>query len=304
MFGQVFEVEYVPVVLMLVLLEGVLSVDNALVLGMLARRLPKHQQSRALTWGLAGAFVFRIIAIAFVGQLLKWHWAKLLGGLYLLYVSMKYFIFEAREEAEESIVEHADGTPTLVDANTGLPLSVASEEAELAARMVSPVPDSDEPQANDLSGKKYPNFWMTIVSIELTDIAFAVDSIFAAMAFIPPMPEGQSKLWVVFTGGFLGVILMRYAAVIFIKLLEKFPRFEVSSYLLVSVISGKLLVDYFANTPEYAVANPQHPHRFDFHSPSDPAFWIFWVLMIVAFSFGFLPKKARANATGSASTQK
>ncbi len=297
MFGQVFELGYIPVVGMLVLLEGVLSVDNALVLGMLARRLPKHQQSRALTWGLAGAFFFRLLAIAFVGQLLKWHWAKLLGGLYLLYVAMKYFIFEARESADESIVEHADGGPTLVDANTGLPLSAASEAAELEARTIVPVPDADETLTTETGSKKYPNFWMTIISIELTDIAFAIDSIFAAMAFIPPMPKGASKLWVVFTGGFLGVILMRYAAVIFIKLLERFPRFEMASYLLVTVISGKLLVDYFVNTPEYAEANPLHPHRLDFHSPYDPAFWIFWIMMIAAFSVGFVPKKSGAEPT-------
>lgn len=278
MFGQVFAPADIVIVLILVLMEGILSIDNALVLGMLARRLPKSQQSRALTWGLIGAFVFRLVAIAFIGQLLQWHWAKLLGGLYLLYVALKYFIVEAREPAEESIVESPEGGPTLVDTNTGKPLSPESELAELEARTVVPVPDADETDAFGPIGKKYPNFWLTIASIELTDIAFAVDSIFAAMAFIPPMPQGKTKLWVVFTGGFLGVILMRYAAVFFIKLLEKFPRFEISAYLLVTVIAGKLLAEYFFS-------------QLNFHSPKAIEFWVFWVLMLVSFASGFVPKK-------------
>ena len=281
MFGQVFSPHDLVIVLILVVLEGVLSVDNALVLGMLARRLPKHQQSRALTWGLAGAFVFRLAAIAFVSTLLTWHWAKLLGGLYLLYVALKYFLVEAREsQPHESLVEQADGTVGLVDAETRQPLSAASEEAEIEARSVLPIPDADEVVVGDPTGKKYPNFWLTIGSIELTDIAFAVDSIFAAMAFIPPMPAGQSKLWVVFTGGFMGVILMRYAAVIFIKLLERFPRFEVAAYLLVTVIAGKLLAEYFFPS-------------LNFHHIT-PEFFIFWILMILSFSLGFLPKKTKA----------
>jgi predicted tellurium resistance membrane protein TerC len=82
----------------------------------------------------------------------------------------------------------------------------------------------------------------------------------------------------------LGVILMRFAAVIFIKLLERFPRFEVSAYLLVIVIGAKLLADWYFNTPE-------HPHRVDFHSWRNPAFWIFWTLMLGCFAYGFIRKK-------------
>src|SRR5205823_13766510 len=91
-------------------------------------------------------------------------------------------------------------------------------------------------------------FWQTVLVIELTDIAFAVDSIVAAMALVGQQKATDTgthdKLWVVVTGGMLGVIVMRFAAVLFIKLLEKFPRFEVSAYLLVAVIGFRLLVDW------------------------------------------------------------
>src|SRR4051794_4841373 len=102
-FGQTFEPHDLIVIGVLIVLEGVLSLDNALVLGLLARRLPKHLRPRALTYGLIGAFVFRVVAICLAGFLLKWELPKLLGGLYLLWVAGKYFFHDSRKPAEEKI---------------------------------------------------------------------------------------------------------------------------------------------------------------------------------------------------------
>src|SRR5438477_12444779 len=96
LFGQTFEFHDLFIVGLLIVLEGVLSIDNALVLGLLAKRLPKHQQKRALTYGLVGAFVFRLIAISVASFLLHWSFVKLLGGLYLIYVTVKHFFFDRR----------------------------------------------------------------------------------------------------------------------------------------------------------------------------------------------------------------
>ncbi len=140
--------------------------------------------------------------------------------------------------------------------------------------------------------RKYASFWWTVLTIELTDIAFAVDSILAAIALVGAPPPGHPtgaphpKLWLVITGGMLGVILMRVAAVMFIRLLTKFPRFEISAYLLVAVIGAKLLADWGFNSVD-------HPHRLDFHSFKRPEFWVFWVAMVVCFLSGFLPQKRR-----------
>jgi predicted tellurium resistance membrane protein TerC len=82
----------------------------------------------------------------------------------------------------------------------------------------------------------------------------------------------------------LGVVLMRFAAVMFIHLLERFPRFETSAYLLVCVIGLKLLVDWHFNSPE-------HPHAVNFHDPGTIPFWIFWIAMLACFMIGFLPQK-------------
>ena len=141
-----------------------------------------------------------------------------------------------------------------------------------------------------------PGFWSTVMVIELTDIAFAVDSILAAIAVVGSPPAGyvgpHPKLWVVLTGGILGVILMRIAAAMFIRLLERFPRFETSAYLLVTVIGMKLLVDWGFNTQ-------LEPHRVNFHDPSSGAFWVFWSAMVICIGFGFLPTRARIPSNAS-----
>jgi YkoY family integral membrane protein len=287
-WGQTFSTHDLIIIAMLVLLEGVLSIDNALVLGLLAKRVPKPLQKRALTYGLVGAFVFRIIAIGTASFLLKWRIVKLLGGGYLVYIAVKHLFFESQEETEQKVVMDAQGDPELRDAVTGAALTSEQEMVEIRERVPVPVVEEEI-----RAGR---SFWMAVLVIELTDIAFAVDSILAAIAFIPPVPKElgadapNPKLWVVVAGGMIGVMLMRVAATIFIRLLEKFPRFEMSAYLLVIVIGTKLLVDWGMNSEE-------HPHRIDFHSISRPEFWIFWVSMMLCLGLGFLPKKSSEPAS-------
>jgi len=76
---------------LLVLLEGLLSADNALVLAILVLGLPRHQQQKALRYGILGAFFFRILATLLAIHLLALTWVKLLGALYLLYLSYQHF---------------------------------------------------------------------------------------------------------------------------------------------------------------------------------------------------------------------
>lgn len=255
MFGQTFEFHDLAIVGFLIILEGVLSVDNALVLGVLASQLPKSLQKRALTYGLAGAFVFRFIAIAVAAYLLEWNFAKLLGGVYLIYIAVKHFFFESDENS-----------------------------AEAAATA-----NSNELAASSGGGLNW-HFWRTVVVIELTDIAFAVDSILAAIGVLPKNTgEGRHpKLWIVLVGGMLGVVMMRFAAILFIKLLEKFPRFNHAAYLLVVLIGTKLVLEFLARK-RYL-----DEKLIDFHHLHAPAFWVFWGLMVVAFAYGFLPRKPAA----------
>jgi YkoY family integral membrane protein len=245
-FGQTYSPGDLGIIALLVFFEGLLSIDNALVLALLARRLPKALRGKALTYGLAGSFVFRFIMIASAQFLLRWRVVKLIGGGYLLWISLQYFFF--KKEAEP------------------------------------PADDADEAPAGQA-----PGFWKTVAVIEVTDVAFAVDSILAAIALVGTAPAGHvglhPKYWVVVTGGMIGVMLMRVAAAMFIRLLERFPRFETSAYLLVLTIGLKLLADW-------AVNDAQHPDRANFASTASPLFWTFWSVMVICIGIGFLPKRS------------
>ena len=247
MFGQTYSPPDLGVIALLVFFEGLLSIDNALVLALLARRLPKPLRAKALTYGLAGAFVFRSIMVGSAAFLLQWRIVKLIGGGYLLWISLQH-CFLKKPEPPPSL-DDADGGP------------------------------ADRPA---------PSFWATVALIEVTDVAFAVDSILAAIALVGSAPPGHvgphPKLWVVIAGGMIGVMLMRVAAAMFIKLLERFPRFETSAYLLVLTIGLKLLADWGFNSE-------QHPDRANFHDPSSPLFWTFWSVMVVCIAIGFLPQR-------------
>ncbi|HVO97798.1 MAG TPA: hypothetical protein VMT15_07015 [Bryobacteraceae bacterium] len=251
MFGQTYSPQDLGVIALLVLLEGLLSIDNALVLALLVRKLPKALRNKALTYGLVGAFAFRFIAIGSAAYLLHWRIVKLAGGAYLVWISVQHFLEKQQGKGGKKDIEDDEDVP---------------------------------------AGQSVPGFWSTVARIELTDIAFAVDSILAAIALVGSAPPGtvgpHPKLWVVVTGGMLGVMLMRVAAAGFVKLLELFPRLEISAYLLVLTIGIKLLVDWGLNSAA-------QPERVKFQDSSSPAFWVFWSVMLLCIGVGFLrPKRS------------
>jgi len=75
--SQTFGWADLGVILILTVLEGALSIDNALVLGLLAKRLRKEEQAKALNIGMMLAFLFRFVAIFAASRLLKYTFVKL-----------------------------------------------------------------------------------------------------------------------------------------------------------------------------------------------------------------------------------
>ena len=86
---------------LLVVLEGLLSADNALVVAIMILGLPRGEQKLALRYGLLGAFAFRIIATLLAVYLIQLAWVKLLGGLYLIYLTYQHF-FESGDAEQRS----------------------------------------------------------------------------------------------------------------------------------------------------------------------------------------------------------
>lgn len=216
----------IGVILTLVILEGLLSADNALVLAILVRHLPKELRSRALKYGIFGAFFFRFIAIVFASYMSEMIWFQLVGGLYLLYIAITHFWQKQ--------------------------------------------PDAG-PEIKTAIGR---GFWHTVFVVELTDIAFSVDSILAAVALAP------GQIWVLYTGGVLGIITMRFVAGGFLRILDMYPGLETSAYLLVGWIGIKLTSEGLGN-------HWLHDHPV-----------VFWGVMAILFGFGFLQKKP-VETTGS-----
>src|SRR5688500_13271852 len=95
-----FQASDLITIALLVVLEGLLSADNALVLAILVLGLPRKQQRQALRYGIIGAFAFRILATLLAMYLLEVRWVKLVGAAYLLYLSWKHF-FGPMEQGEK-----------------------------------------------------------------------------------------------------------------------------------------------------------------------------------------------------------
>lgn len=93
------------IILLLVLLEGLLSADNAMVLAVLALGLPKHQRKSALRYGIVGAFVFRSAALLFGLYMIGLGLVKLGGAIYLLYLPFRHFFGEHQSEGRRTIPE-------------------------------------------------------------------------------------------------------------------------------------------------------------------------------------------------------
>lgn len=89
-----FESSDLLTIVLLVLLEGLLSADNAMVLAILALGLPKTDRKKALRYGIIGAFAFRSAALLFGLYLIGLALVKLAGGLYLLYLPFRHFFGE------------------------------------------------------------------------------------------------------------------------------------------------------------------------------------------------------------------
>ncbi|MEH7097363.1 DUF475 domain-containing protein [Neobacillus vireti] len=84
----------------LIILEGLLSADNALVLAVMVKHLPKKQQKKALFYGIFGAYFFRVIAIGIGVTLTTIPWIKIIGGHYLLWIVFQNLLNKNEQDDE------------------------------------------------------------------------------------------------------------------------------------------------------------------------------------------------------------
>lgn len=90
--------EGIPVVLALIVIEGLLSVDNALAIAAMASHLDEKQRKTAMNIGYLGAYGFRIVALLTASFIMGSHWLMLLGSLYLVWLMCSHFAEQGDDE--------------------------------------------------------------------------------------------------------------------------------------------------------------------------------------------------------------
>ena len=208
--------EYWPIlviVLQLIFLEGILSIDNAAVIGALVSPLPDnqdvpwpgvlqklgkmlhpflgYQRLAALRVGLLGAYVGRGAMLFLTSFLIHNSWIKLIGAVYLIHLAFD----------------------NLEDMTSG---------------------DSDED--GEIKPIKVQSFWATVLTVEIMDLIFSIDNVVAAVSL-------SDMIWVVMLGVGIGILTMRFAAGIFSYAVEREPILKQAAYILVLNIGVELILD-------------------------------------------------------------
>lgn len=203
----------VMIVLQLIFLEGILSIDNAAILGAMVAPLPidkevpwpkalarvghalrpalGNQRMAALKVGLLGAYVGRGAMLFVASTIIHNPWIKLVGAAYLIRLAFEHL---------------------------GIQGNVENAETEGGRRILE------------------RSFWSTVLMVELMDLAFSIDNVVAAVSL-------SEELWVVFIGVGLGILTMRYAAGLFSKLVEKEPILKDAAYILIFNIGVELILE-------------------------------------------------------------
>jgi len=202
----------IVIVFQLIFLEGILSIDNAAVIGALVSPLPDNeevpwpgafnklgqalhpflgfQRMAALRVGLLGAYVGRGAMLFLTSFLIHNSWIKLIGAVYLIHLAF-------------------DNLEDMTGGDDG-------EEG------VAPI--------------KARSFWATVLTVEIMDLIFSIDNVVAAVSL-------SDKIWVVMTGVGIGILTMRYAAGIFSYAVEREPILKQAAYILVLNIGVELILD-------------------------------------------------------------
>lgn len=235
----------------LIIIESLLSVDNAAVLATMVMDLPKGQREKALKYGIIGAYFFRGLCLLFASFLVKIWWLKPIGGLYLLYLVYDWWKGRQTAEKEDDLI------------------------------------DKKSNWLYKLTVGKFGNFWATVALVELMDLAFSIDNVFAAVAFSP-------NIILICFGVFIGILAMRFVAQGFVKLMEKYVFLEACAFIVIAVLGLKLILSLFEHFyPEAALSKFLGSHEADWIT-SGITVGIFFIPIITSLLLNF-PKKHKAE---------
>lgn len=232
----------------LVLIESLLSIDNAVVLATMVLALPHNQRKRALNYGIVGAYLFRGICLLLATYLIKIWWLKVIGGAYLLYLLFEWF--KKKSAKKKGHVVHKKSENGLYSIFSG----------------------------------KIGHFWATVISVELMDLAFSMDNVFAAVAF-------SNNILIILCGVFIGILAMRFVAQAFVKLMELYPFLDTCAYMVIGILGFKLVLTLYTHYfPDTEATHILHSHMADWVT-SGLTLGIFVIPIITSLAFNFPARK-------------
>ncbi len=231
----------------LIIIESLLSVDNAAVLATMVMDLPEKEREKALKYGIWGAYIFRGLAMIFAAFLIQIWWLKPLGGIYLLYLVYDFWKGKQTEDKEDDILDK--NSNWLYRATVG----------------------------------SLGTFWATVALVELMDMAFSIDNVFAAVAFTP-------NIILVCIGVFIGILAMRFIAQWFVKLMGTYSFLETAAFVVIAILGIKLtlsLYEHFYPESEFSLFLGSHTADIGI---SVLTVAIFFIPILTSLLFNF-PKK-------------
>ncbi|HWQ27373.1 MAG TPA: DUF475 domain-containing protein [Chlorobaculum sp.] len=236
----------------LILIESLLSVDNAAVLATMVMDLPPKERSAALKYGILGAYIFRGLVLVFASWLVKIWWLKPFGGLYLLYLVWNWW--SGRNTA-------ATGDD-FYDKNKNWFFRKASGSIGV--------------------------FWATVLLIEMMDIAFSIDNVFAAVAF-------TDNIILICIGVFIGILAMRFVAQGFVRLMERYAFLETCAFVVLGLLGLKLSLSFVDHLyPETLFAKVIEGHQADVVT-SALTVLIFLVPVLTSMLFNFPARESQGK---------
>ena len=243
----------------LIIIESLLSVDNAAVLATLVIDLPKDQRSKALRYGILGAYAFRGLAMVFASYLIGFWWLKPIGGLYLLWLVVDQFKTQLKIGEIGSFLFRLitlglllfliqnDGSisPVALWIFRGLSAGYMIYLVYAMIKIEKDFEDDGEVNKSNNAIYQFFNqkigvFWSTVILVEIMDMAFSIDNVFAAVAFTP-------NILLIYVGVFIGILAMRFIAQWFVKLMEKYSFLETSAFIVIFMLALKLLFALFVH---------------------------------------------------------
>ena len=92
-------IEELVILTQIVFIDIILAADNAIIIGLIAANFVPKNRKQIIYWGVAGAFVFKIIFALFATYLFKFYFIKILGGLLLIWIvnDLRKDLFEIKK---------------------------------------------------------------------------------------------------------------------------------------------------------------------------------------------------------------